>query len=336
MNLEERVKAIEALGFTHSQARFITMVALHGGYCLRRQYLQFSGLRYGKNVRDFLDGLVERRLAQRRLFLPNRGYIYHLHAKALYRLLEQPENRNRRVASAALIARKVMLLDVVLARPEADWYATEDDKVRLFTERFNLQTEILPRRVFTSGRVVTRSTTRYFIDKLPICVALEPPCVFFIYLPVDSTTAGFRHFLIDHAELLARLRTWRVVLPSSPMMGKVESYFSVFDQFRRGTLLAPATPSISDLNWYFRAKTLVERGDLRTLSVADITRFRRLRDQLTAPRYQDLYNDWLSMGDAAFQSLQPEPQPPERFAGGLVVYELSSRYRQFGSLPGVA
>src|SRR5207244_3206874 len=114
---------------------------------------------YGKNVRDFLDGLVERRLAQRCRFLPNRGYIYHLYAKSLYRLIEQPENRNRRATSSALMARRLMVLDVVLERPDADWYATEDDKVRLFTERFGLSIEMLPRRVFTPARQGNPSTT---------------------------------------------------------------------------------------------------------------------------------------------------------------------------------
>src|ERR1051326_6046291 len=129
MTFHERVSAVESLSFTNRQARFIVTVALHGGYCMRRQYLQFSGLQYGKNVRDFLDGLIDRRLAEKRLFLPNRGYVYHLHAKSLYRVLEQSENRNRRAASAALIARKLMLLDLVLTKPDVDWYATEEDKV---------------------------------------------------------------------------------------------------------------------------------------------------------------------------------------------------------------
>ena len=96
MTFDERVAALAPLGFTSRQTRFLVMAALHSGYCLRRQYLAFAGVRYGKNVRDFLEALVRRQLAQRFQYQPNRGHVYHLHAKSLYRALAQPENRNRR------------------------------------------------------------------------------------------------------------------------------------------------------------------------------------------------------------------------------------------------
>src|SRR6266849_3871090 len=106
MTSAERVLALEPLGLTPRQARFVMTVALHGGYCLRRQYLTFAGVRYGKNVRDFLDTLVDRRVAERFSYQPNRGYVYHIRAKSLYRRLEQEDNRNRRHVSPAFIARK--------------------------------------------------------------------------------------------------------------------------------------------------------------------------------------------------------------------------------------
>ena len=65
MTFEERVTALTPLGFTPRQTRFLVTAALHSGYCLRRQYLAFAGVRYGKNVRDFLEALVRRQLAQR-------------------------------------------------------------------------------------------------------------------------------------------------------------------------------------------------------------------------------------------------------------------------------
>ena len=114
MTFEDRVRALESLGLTPRQTRFIALVALHSGYCLRRQYSAFAGIRYGKNVCDFLEALVARRLAKRFTQRADRGHIYHLQARALYRALGEPEHRNRREASAALIARKIMVLDFVL------------------------------------------------------------------------------------------------------------------------------------------------------------------------------------------------------------------------------
>ena len=46
MTAEQRADAIAAFGFTRRQARFLVTVALHGGYCLRRQYETFAGIRY--------------------------------------------------------------------------------------------------------------------------------------------------------------------------------------------------------------------------------------------------------------------------------------------------
>lgn len=58
MTFDERVAALAPLGFTPRQTRFLVTAALHSGYCLRRQYLAFAGVRYGKNVCDFLEALV--------------------------------------------------------------------------------------------------------------------------------------------------------------------------------------------------------------------------------------------------------------------------------------
>jgi hypothetical protein len=114
MTLDDRVPALAFLGLTPRQTRFIALVALHSGYCLRRQYLTFAGLRYGKNVRAFLDGLVDRGLATRFAYRRDRGHLYHLCARSIYRAIDQEDNRNRRHTSPALIARKLMVLDHVL------------------------------------------------------------------------------------------------------------------------------------------------------------------------------------------------------------------------------
>ena len=133
MTFGERVEALEPLGFSHRQTEFLVTVALHSGFCLRRHYMAFAGLKYGAGVRDFLDRLVARGLARRSQFRADRGHVYHLHNTHIYAAINQDDNRNRRRTSPALIARKLMLLDYVLGEPNADWYATEQDKVALFT-----------------------------------------------------------------------------------------------------------------------------------------------------------------------------------------------------------
>ena len=69
MTFDERVRALALLGFSERQTRFLVTVALHGGFCLRRQYMAFAGLTYGAGVRDFLP----RACRQTRLRRPTDG-----------------------------------------------------------------------------------------------------------------------------------------------------------------------------------------------------------------------------------------------------------------------
>ena len=105
MTFGDRVAALEPLGFSERQTEFLVTVALHSGFCLRRHYMAFAGLKYGAGVRDFLDRLVTRGLARRSQFRADRGHVYHLHHAHIYAAINQDDNRNRRRTSPALIAR---------------------------------------------------------------------------------------------------------------------------------------------------------------------------------------------------------------------------------------
>jgi hypothetical protein len=47
MTFDERVRALEYLGFSQSQTHFMMTVAVHSGFCLRRHYAKLSGLTSG-------------------------------------------------------------------------------------------------------------------------------------------------------------------------------------------------------------------------------------------------------------------------------------------------
>jgi len=44
----ERAQGLESFGYTPRQAAFVAMVAVHGGYFLRRQYVAFIGGSHGR------------------------------------------------------------------------------------------------------------------------------------------------------------------------------------------------------------------------------------------------------------------------------------------------
>jgi len=335
MTFDERVAALAPLGFTPRQTRFLVTAALHSGYCLRRQYLAFAGVRYGKNVRDFLDALVRRRLAQRFRYQPNRGHIYHIHATSLYRALAQRDNRNRRHVSPALIARKLMLLDYVLTVPGGAWYATEEDKVALFTRELGIPLGDLPQREYAAMGRCGPTTTRYFIHKLPVYVAPDRAVVHFVYLVNDETGHGLEQFLHDHVRLFSALPTWSVVAVCPRGLNGLPACRTVFDRFAATTWRPAPAEGIADVRWFFARRQLVERGDLRTLSVADINRFRDARQRFASAHMEALYGAWLAHGERALaQGNDRAPDIPAP-AAQLVLHELPSTYSQFGSWPGV-
>lgn len=331
MTFDERLRALESLRLTPRQTRFVATVALHSGYCLRRQYMAFAGLQYGKVVREFLDGLVARRLAVRIAYRTDRGFLYHMHARSIYRALQQDDNRNRRTTSPALIGRKLMMLDFVIGEPDAEWYATETDKVELFTTRFGISVSDLPQVTYAPYDQRMAPTTRYFTHKLPIFLKGEPPTVHFAALALEPATVSFERFLADHARLLHRLSAWAIVLVGPRGGESVAACRAVFARYLNDVSSSP----VLDLHAaarYFALRRSVERNDLAALSVADLNYAREARQRFTGPASEAIYARWLVNGDAA---LELEKNPSQRTSGSLVHHELPFRYEQFGDLPGV-
>lgn len=340
MTFDARVQALESFGFSERQTRFLVTVALHGGFCLCRQYTAFTGLQYGQGVRDFLDRLVTRRLAKRLAFRPDRGHVYHLSNSAIYNAIEQDDNRNRRHSGPALIARKLMLLDYVLGQPEGDWYATEQDKVALFTIRFGVRPAELPQRVYLGRSSRVPNTTRYFIQKLPILLPHESGTASFVFLATDTTGEGFGQFLQDHLRLLNRLPTWRLMavaprhLPGLPGCAAALRRFSV-------ALQQPRTAEeIRALQTYFTWRDMVDRDDLsftKPDSNKVIKEWHAYRQRFAAGEYQDLYDHWKTEGPAALEHRGGESflAALANGRGEFVTHRLPLRYDRFGTRAGV-
>jgi hypothetical protein len=261
MTFTERVAAVQALGFNQRQATFLTTVALHGGYCLRRQYAAFAGLKYAKSVRDFLDGLVERQLADRMTFRADRGGIYHLFGRRLYAAIGQEKNRNRRHAGPPVIARRLMLLDFVLAHPDVDWYAAEPDRIALFVTRLGIPETSLPKR-----------------QNLPVFLRGATPSVNFVCLVTDLHASAIEAFIHDHRPLLRHLSDWTL---NAMVLQGVATDQACEAAYRRA-LAAASMMSVSkqDLDWFTDIRPLVASGDLRALSVDDLHRYRTLSTTL--------------------------------------------------------
>jgi hypothetical protein len=308
---------------------------LHGGFCLRRQYAAFAGLRYGKHVRDFLDDLAMRDVARRITYKRNRGFLYHVHAKPLYRAIEQEDNRNRRVASPALIARRLMLLDTVIGRPEVAWLATEQDKVDTFTTRFGVHPSSLPRRTYHSSQPSGHPTTRAFIHKLPIFLAGETSTPHFVCLADGVGVGGSEAFLRDHAALLAALPEWVLLVTGPAHASDFGASTRAFEQFCGHANAALPGFDRRELQWYCQVRQAVEQNRFDTISMTDIGRFRDLCRRLPIGEGDKLFHQWTESGESGVERFGAERVTRRHPNARLEINPLPFLYSQFGDLPGV-
>jgi hypothetical protein len=330
MTPESRVHAVQALGFSARQAAFLTLVALHSGYWLRRQYTHATGTANGKNVQGFLHQIVACGVAVRAQYRADRGHIYHLRDPRVYRAVGIPDDRNRRPVSPARIARKLMLLDVVLSLPTAEWIGTEADKVALCTQRLGVSRADLPRRSWVLEGA-SAHTTRYFVDKLPVALLGEPPVLHVVYLSVDGSPAPFARFLATHARLLSALPTWGVIV-AHPVGVPAHALVEVF-RSSTGDSAGWSEVQRQDLERYFVARRAVERNELARLSTAELQAFRAARLAFAEPRLEALFGRWMASGAIRLEA--SHLCDPLATRGRLVLQPLPHRYEQFGAFAGV-
>lgn len=338
MTFDDRVRALALLGFSERQTRFLVTVALHSGFCLRRQYMTFAGLKYGAGVRDFLDRLVTRKMATRIDFRRDRGHVYHLHASAIYDAIGQADNRNRRSASAALIARKLMVLDFVLGHPNVEWLATEDDKVTLFTTRFGVPQMDLPQRVYVAPRRDAPSTVRYFVHKLPIFVTADSLVISVVWLVTETSGEAFEHFLLDHVRFLSHLTEWRIVAVAPRHIPGLPACRPAMERVMRAVALPRPTEECEALQLYCTRLDQIERDDLNRITAGDLQTFHKLRQRFEGNDFEVLFQRWKIHGDAVLHDRGAAGflAAMREGRGELVTDQLPFSYDRFGTRAGVS
>jgi hypothetical protein len=278
---------------------------------------------------------VDRQLARRVTFRADRGHVYHLFARSIYAALQQEDNRNRRYASPALIARKLMVLDFVLDEPDRDWFVAEQEKLHLFTECLHVPPHALPRRTYDSILGESGPTVRYFIHKLPIFLTNESARVHFVCLVTDPDATDVTLFLRDHRALLSHLPSWTLVVIRPAHISTDERCAQQFARALESADTVPHALDAATTEWFFETRRRIELGELKRVSVGDIKRYRDVHDRV-GQRLNALYSRWQELGNAALQTLEcPKNQAFSPETTQLVVHKLPHRYEQFGALPGL-
>ena len=111
--------ALEALGYTETEARFLYIVATHSGYFVARQFLAFTGAHWGKRTTSFWSKLHANQHARTEIF-PKSGTFYHLCSRRLCRQIDRENIRSRRDHEIDFIQRRIAILDFVLSHPESE------------------------------------------------------------------------------------------------------------------------------------------------------------------------------------------------------------------------
>jgi hypothetical protein len=334
MTFEERAALlVERMGMTTRQARFLTLVALMSGYCMRRQYAAFARVQNGKNPAAFLDRLVTRGLARRTEPRWGRGYLYHVKARAIYEPLDLADNRNRRSTSPPRQARRLMLLDYAIAQPTATWFATESEKVELFTHDFRVPPKHLPQHVYRGADHTT--TTRRFVAKFPIFRLPSDHTPYLVTLALETTGRSVAQFLRQHAALLYELPAWHLVIVCPNGFARIgaRAWRAAFRTYQldEPVRLDPATAQ--QLHGYFRVRHALETGQAQGVTI-DRKHEERRRRFCDTP-YDALYPFWCREGG----HLRAETEPPnfDRWQPNaqFSIFELPHSYDLFGRYPGV-
>jgi hypothetical protein len=299
MTFDQRATAVQELGFTERQARFLVTVMLHSGVCMLRQYCAFAGIVCGQKARDFFKELIDRRFATAYRCAHGRARIFHLQNRPLYEAIGEGHSRFRKPTPVARAVERLMLLDAVLSSRDVTWLTTEREKLTHFTHLLSsrLSREELPHLRFV-GR--GSETVRYFPDKLQIAVPAGGSGHVFAYLVNRPSPVDFRQFLHRHAELLRALPKWtvRLLVP-----GHLAESGKAYERAWREEFASPVRLSTADeLRWYFEERRRLETRQTNG-NGHDEARFARARDAFGAPRYTVLYRSWLRNSSAVMKEV---------------------------------
>lgn len=328
MTAEDRVKAVVEFGFTERQARFLVTVMLHAGVCLLRQYTAFAGIVHGQKTRKFFGKLVSRNFATAYPCRHNRGRVYHLHHKPLYRAIGQTDSRHRRPLSAARVVEGLTLLDAVLASPDVVWLSTEEEKQVHLSGVANIAADKVPHLSVCEG---ASRTIRVFPDKVPIGIDLSGRWVF-VYVVADDQLDRFRAFLLRHADLLRTLPAWtlRVGLPR-----ELAAIVPACQNIVRDEFAHTIDPRLVEmLRSYFMQRRACSIG----AAIENEEDYYQARRAFGASWFQVLYRHWRTEGDAALEGVSSRAiaDAIERGTGRVEYYVLPHQYRHLSILVGSA
>jgi hypothetical protein len=287
---QHRLDALQALGFSQSEARFVYLVATHSGYFVARQFLGFTGSHRGKRMTLFWNKLQSHQFARPYRF-PHGGTVYHLFARKIYRQIGREHLRNRRDHEFEYVCARIAILDFVLGNLDNNYLETEPDKVAYFCSELNIPAGSLPSKTY-GGRHLARPTVRYFVDRYPMFFSAEvatPPIVTFTYIQSPEVSlAGFVHHLQMYLPLFRELSEFRFLF-----LARAEAFFLKAPELFRDLVTIPLQSNpAEDLLRYFAIRKAWDLAKYTSVTEDDLI-FRNLAEErFRGPRFEHSYRAW--------------------------------------------
>jgi hypothetical protein len=336
MTQAERIAGLRRLGYGESEAGFLCLAALHGGYFLRRQYAEFLGREDGGTVTQLMQKVLDQGHARASTWRQN-TQLYHLCSRRFYAALGQENNRNRRRRQLPNVKNKVMGLDFVLAHPKPHYLATEQEKLHYFTGTLQLETAVLPtKRYLNNGH----ATDRHFVEKYPIFLAdsAQPaasPVVNFCFVDEGASgLSGFWTFLVHYRDLFACLREFQVIYVAAAS-NHFQAAAKAYARFANREIktngangICPTTRMVA----FFEARQLYETQQWNSFDRAKLLRFRDDRREFSGPEIERLYQRWKAKGrDEMLEILDSKESLHAPVHGKFSTYLLEHNYGLFDS-----
>ena len=283
------IDALQSLGYTEPEARFLYIVATHSGYFVARQFLAFTDAHWGKRTTIFWDKLHTNRHARTECF-PKSGTVYHLFSRRLYRQIDRENIRNRREHEIEYIQRRIAMLDFVLLNQEHRYLETEQEKTSFFCDRLKVPNHFLPSKLY-HGRKTSQPTVRYFVDKFPMFLGngASSPVVTFTYLQgQEAHLTEFVRHLETYLPLFRQLSVFRFLY-----LARVDSHFEKAKELFHSLVTIPLGSDVSaDLLRYFQIRKTWDLSRYTSLTEADLIFRNQAKTRFVGQRFEHLYRGW--------------------------------------------
>jgi hypothetical protein len=277
---------------------------VHSGYFVPRQFLTFSGAKWGKRSNNFVAKLESRGHVTWREY-DRMGGVYHLFSKTLYRYIGKENLRNRRRHSVEFIRTRLLLFDFILSNLAFNYLETEPEKVAFFCDTLAVPRKALPAKTYEGGPR-SEPTLRYFVDKFPLFFDHtefpSSPVVTFSYVdPGQASLAGFANHLHTYLPLLRQLETFSFLyIANSPV------HFVPAEQCFVSLVRAPLEADVSsEILRYFHLRNAWDLKRYGSLSASDIEWLKEATHRFHGERFEASYHAW-SSGVLTEQSLRTE------------------------------